>query len=281
MKYKKKKIGFAILLFLSFSPFLLLAQDGEATFKANCAACHSVGGGKLVGPDLSGVTKKRDKVWFSKFVKNSAQVINSGDADAIAISKEYNNMLMPPSTLPNADIESIYQFIETKSGGTSTPAIVVDYLKDSKDENIRNGFKLFTGEKAFKNSGVSCISCHNVDQYGSGGKLAKNLTISFNTLKTDGIKAMIASPAFPAMINSYKNNALTEEEIFNLTSFLRATATNKLPADISKKASLRFNFFLYSSIGFLAFFIFFLLIYRTRKRGSVNDKIINRQLKTT
>lgn len=281
MLYNKTRKRFTMLLFLSISPFLLLAQDGEATFKANCAACHSIGGGKLVGPDLKGITQKRKIDWIKKFIKNSAEFINSGDADAVAIAKEYNNMLMPPSTLPDAEIDLIIKYMQTKSGDSSTPTVAIDYLKDSKDANVRDGYQLFIGAKPFKNSGVSCIACHNTDQYGSGGKLAKNLTVSFNNLSADGIKAMLASPAFPAMINSYKNNALTEEEIFNLTSYLRATATNKLPTDISKKASLRFNFLLYGFIGFLAFFIFFLLIYRSRKRGSVNDEIINRQLKTS
>jgi cytochrome c2 len=32
------------------------AQDeGEKIFRMNCGACHSVGKGKLVGPDLLGV----------------------------------------------------------------------------------------------------------------------------------------------------------------------------------------------------------------------------------
>ena len=281
MKSQKPIRKFKILFLIAAFPLLLSAQNGETAFNTNCAACHSIGGGKLVGPDLKGITQKRDKVWFGLFVKNSAQLISSGDADAIAIAKEYNNMPMPPSALSDADIEAIYKFVQTKSGGSTTPTVAVDYLKDSKVENIKSGYKLFTGEKPFKNSGVSCISCHNVDQYGSGGKLAKNLTVSFNTIGADGIKAMMASPAFPAMINSYKNNALTEEEVFNLTSYLRATATNKLPADINKVASLRFNFYIYSTVGFSAFCLFFFINYRTRKRGSVNDEIMNRQLKTT
>lgn len=280
MKHLKTKIGVAIFFFLSMIPFLLIAQDSESTFKTNCSGCHTIGGGRLVGPDLKGITEKRNKEWIKKFIKNSYALIESGDADAVAIAKEYNNMPMPPSTLSDAEIEGIYKYLEISSAETSSPKVAVDYLKDSKDENVINGYELFIGEKFFKNKGVSCIACHNTDQFGSGGRLAKNLTVSFNNIGAAGIKSMLVSPAFPAMINSYKSNVLTDEEIFNLTSYLRATANNTLPEEINKTATLKTNFFLYSSIGFMAFFIFFLLLYLSRKRGSVNDVIINRQLKT-
>ena len=38
--------------FLFFSTISLFAQsEGEQIFKSNCAACHLIGGGKLIGPD--------------------------------------------------------------------------------------------------------------------------------------------------------------------------------------------------------------------------------------
>lgn len=274
----KLKLSVIILFLIVFDT--IYAQEGKKLFDANCKMCHTLGGGKIIGPDLKDISQKRDIVWFTKFVKNSAQLINSGDTAAIAIAKEYNNFPMPPSLLSDVEIKDVYKFIETVSGGPVTSTVVVDYLKDSKDENILMGYELFIGEKSFKNSGVSCIACHNVDHYGSGGKLAKNLTASFNTIGANGIKGMMTSPAFPAMINSYSNNALTEEEVFNITSFLRATATNNLPTEITYTSSLQFNFFIFSLTGFFAFGLFFLFIYRNRKRGSVNDEIMNRQVKT-
>ena len=49
------KFSVPVSIFLSLSA---LAQDGEALFKQNCAACHKVGGGRLVGPDLISLTTK-------------------------------------------------------------------------------------------------------------------------------------------------------------------------------------------------------------------------------
>ena len=40
-----------------------LGQDpvaGQQTFQSVCVSCHTIGKGKLVGPDLAGVTERRD-----------------------------------------------------------------------------------------------------------------------------------------------------------------------------------------------------------------------------
>ena len=57
-----------LLLAVLFSfTFQISAQsDGAAIFKANCTACHMIGGGRLVGPDLQGITEKRTKDWLKK-----------------------------------------------------------------------------------------------------------------------------------------------------------------------------------------------------------------------
>ncbi|MFT3712049.1 MAG: cytochrome c [Archangium sp.] len=44
-------------------------KKGEETFAAKgCSACHKIGGGKLVGPDLKGVTARRDETWIKKMI---------------------------------------------------------------------------------------------------------------------------------------------------------------------------------------------------------------------
>ena len=37
-------------------------EEGRAIFDLKCKACHTVGSGDLVGPDLEGVTGRRDGV---------------------------------------------------------------------------------------------------------------------------------------------------------------------------------------------------------------------------
>ena len=39
------------------------AELGEEIFQSKCSACHSIGGGRRVGPDLAGVMERRTKDW--------------------------------------------------------------------------------------------------------------------------------------------------------------------------------------------------------------------------
>ena len=43
------------------------AQDTAAFFKQNCTSCHTIGGGRLTGPDLKDVTTRKDRAWFVQF----------------------------------------------------------------------------------------------------------------------------------------------------------------------------------------------------------------------
>ncbi len=98
------RILFSLILFLLV--FHLPAQDitqevyegdveaGEKLFKQNCTACHMMTEAKLVGPGLKGVTDKYEKEWLIKWIRNSQQLIASGDERAIKIFEEYNKSVM-------------------------------------------------------------------------------------------------------------------------------------------------------------------------------------------
>ncbi|MFO7826447.1 MAG: cytochrome c3 family protein [Cyclobacterium sp.] len=85
---------------------------GESIFNANCKTCHRLDQ-KLIGPALRGVTDRRELDWTKKFILNSQAVIQSGDATAVALYKEYNNTVMPAMDfLSDGDLMNLLAYIE-------------------------------------------------------------------------------------------------------------------------------------------------------------------------
>lgn len=84
---------------------------GEELFKSLCAACHKRYK-KMTGPALFGVADKYEKEWIYSWVKNSAAMVASGDAQAVAIYEEYNKTAMNAfPQLSNADIDNIIAYV--------------------------------------------------------------------------------------------------------------------------------------------------------------------------
>ncbi|MEX2380723.1 MAG: c-type cytochrome, partial [Vicingaceae bacterium] len=88
------------------------AQDGEKLFKSYCASCHSAGSNQLVGPGLAGVEDRYDKEWLYKWIKNSQELIKSGDAQANEVYEKYNKLPMPAQPVNNEEIDAILAFIK-------------------------------------------------------------------------------------------------------------------------------------------------------------------------
>jgi mono/diheme cytochrome c family protein len=50
------------------APRLSIPDPGQYIFATHCAACHSIGQGDKIGPDLLGVTSIRDRTWLRRFI---------------------------------------------------------------------------------------------------------------------------------------------------------------------------------------------------------------------
>ena len=112
MKIQNLILSFAIAIGTITVSF---AQDGEQLFKTTCAACHTVGKGKLVGPDLKDVQSRHEKSWILKWVKSSQTLVKAGDAQAVKLFSDNNRIPMPDQALTDDQINSILGFIVTKS----------------------------------------------------------------------------------------------------------------------------------------------------------------------
>lgn len=105
----------ALLTLLCFTVHFAIADvaEGEKLFNANCTACHSFSD-RLVGPALKDVDKRRTDAWLLKWIKNSPEMVKSGDADAVKLYNEFNQVPMTPFThLSDDQIKSIIAFMKT------------------------------------------------------------------------------------------------------------------------------------------------------------------------
>jgi nitrite reductase (NO-forming) len=85
------------------------ATRGKLDFESKCLACHSLGQGKKLGPDLAGVTKHRDDAWLTRWLKSPEKMLQS-DEHAKQMLKEYNNIPMPNQNLTDAEIRQYLKY---------------------------------------------------------------------------------------------------------------------------------------------------------------------------
>jgi nitrite reductase (NO-forming) len=85
------------------------AVQGKADFESKCLACHSVGQGRKLGPDLAGVTRRRNDAWLGRWLKAPDKMLET-DPEAKAMLKEYNNLPMPNQNLSDAEVRQYLRY---------------------------------------------------------------------------------------------------------------------------------------------------------------------------
>lgn len=218
------------------------AAGGQTIFNEKCIGCHSIGGGKLVGPDLKDVTKRRDIQWIKSFIADPAKMIAT-DATAKQLLQENNNITMPTLGLSAQEIDAVVVYLSNPGAVPAAPAVPAGV----GDPAV--GQKIFMGEMPLANGGTSCIACHNVAGTGllGGGGLGPDLTHVVQRLGEPGLAASLKTIAFPTMIGPFLNKPLTPTEQTDLVAFLRSMnqlqgpVTAAAPGSLSTQALIVFG----------------------------------------
>jgi protein SCO1 len=91
----------------------LTIDTGEYLFRTRCLGCHSIGGGDVVGPDLAGVTNRRDGTWLAHYLAEPDRVLAEGDPTAAALFASYNEIPMPNLGLNTEDVAALLAYLES------------------------------------------------------------------------------------------------------------------------------------------------------------------------
>lgn len=95
----------------------LSIDKGQFLFQSRCEACHTIGGGDRIGPDLKGVTQRRDAAWLTRYVAQPEKMLAEGDPIATGLFRQYKQVRMPNVELGTDDVAAVLSFIAARSEG--------------------------------------------------------------------------------------------------------------------------------------------------------------------
>jgi protein SCO1/2 len=100
------------------APELRNIPPGERLFRTRCATCHTISGvqtADALGPDLLGVTERRDRSWLVNWVRAPDIMLRKKDPIAMSLAAQYNYVPMPNMRLNEQEVMDILGYIENET----------------------------------------------------------------------------------------------------------------------------------------------------------------------
>jgi mono/diheme cytochrome c family protein len=208
------------------------AEAGQQLFQEKCVACHTVGKGALVGPDLKGVTARRPREWLEQWIAAPDVMLAKKDPVATSLLHQFHDVPMPNPGLSTSDITAILAYLETAAAQPSAPATEATSAP-AVQGNPEIGKDLFTGVVRFQNGGPPCMACHSGGGIGAlgGGQLGPDLTTLVARFGgAAAVDAFVAGTPTPTMKAVWSKNPLTTEERASVVAFLAEAGVSERPA---------------------------------------------------
>jgi len=205
------------------------AQAGQRIFKEKCAACHTVGGGDLIGPDLRGVTAQRPREWLERWIAAPDEMLAKGDPLATALLHRFREVPMPNLHLDSSQVAAVIDYLAggatgTPSAASGAPAVAAGDAEVGKD--------LFTGTARFRNGGPPCMACHSAAGIGAlgGGQLGPDLTTVVERFGGAApLSVFVGSSPTPTMNAIWQRTPLTAGERADVVAFLAQASVSQRP----------------------------------------------------
>lgn len=106
--------------------------DGEYIFRTRCLLCHSIGRGDGIGPDLLGVTKRRETNWLARWLMVPDVMLEEKDPIAMEMFERFDQIPMPNLRLSDIDVKNILDYLtamdnpEEEAAANSEPLESID-----------------------------------------------------------------------------------------------------------------------------------------------------------
>ena len=100
------------------APELRSISLGEQLFRTRCTTCHTITGNELagaIGPDLLGVTVRREPEWLLNWLRAPDQMLADQDPIAMALYEKYDQLNMPNMRLNQEEAMSLLDYIEEET----------------------------------------------------------------------------------------------------------------------------------------------------------------------
>ena len=114
-------------------------DPGKYVFFTECAACHTIGGGESIGPDLRGLTKIRDPQWLRKIVQVPEELLDGGDPLANALLKKYKDVRMPNLHFDATTTDQLIGYMERQSAALNAKEAAAAHCLGIRGSNQDRG----------------------------------------------------------------------------------------------------------------------------------------------
>ncbi len=250
------KFPIFVLVFILFSFCAWVAQaetvDKPAEyFFYRCAGCHTVGGGKLSGPDLITATKWEDPELKSAIKKMEKNVGPISEADLNGLVEFLKSLNV------STRIARQKELVEAKLRASLPPA------------DFETGRRLFTGQKPLANGGPACYSCHLYKN--AGGSLGLNLTTIREKLAPVALQSAIENSSYKVMRAIYEKHPVTKEEALHLVEYLSN------PEKVEGKESPGIETLTALASALSASFFIALYLFNRGRKGCTRETLLNRK----
>ena len=133
-------------------------EAGKQIFERTCLACHSIGQGPRVGPDLKDINKRREHDWLVRWLSDPLNMLQS-DPIAKKLLAEWNNVPMSDPKLDRGQIEQVLAYLAAASG-TAVAAVGAEKPVALADDEFEQAQRIFFNR---------CSGCHGVLRAGATG----------------------------------------------------------------------------------------------------------------